>query len=336
MERVNMGSYRRVFGFKEDEYREKVHPDDQELVDDFLGQQSHLSDQTIKQYRSNLMIFLKWNHDKNRNKRLIELKPRDGLRFQNYMLNLGLSTSIIKLRRSTVSSFYGYVEVFWPDEYPDVRNIYSQAVPTVGNRAKNEKEPLTLEEVEKITKELEKREEWQKLAYFWFSIGSGARREEVRQIKKEVSTYDKFERDGEQKNYYLSNKVRAKGQGREGKIRRHYITEEAMKYIKKWVDYREENYPYDESDYLFVTINMTREEVSQVSAGMFNVWCNEFSEHIDGKRVFPHLLRSTRATLLSEEGVDIRAIQQLLGHADASTTQIYIVSDDDEIDDIFE
>ena len=63
-------SYRKVFGFTDEEYRKLVHEGDQELVDDFLEQQSHLSDQTLKQYRSSLMIFLKWNHDKNRNKEL--------------------------------------------------------------------------------------------------------------------------------------------------------------------------------------------------------------------------------------------------------------------------
>lgn len=328
-------SYRKVFGFTNEEYRELVHEDDQELVDDFLEQQSHLSDQTLKQYRSSLMIFLKWNHDKNRNKELTELKPRDGLRFQNYLLNKGLGTSAIKLRRSTVSSFYGYLEVFWSDEYPDVRNIYSKAVPSVGSIKKKEKEPLTLNEIAKITGALEEKEEWQKLAYFWFSIGSGARREEVRQVLKEVADYDKFVKDGEEKNYYLTNKVRAKGKGREGKVRRHYITEEAMEYIQKWVRFREDNYDFDDNEHLFVTVNVSGEKVNQISASTFNVWCNEFSEYIDGKRVHPHLLRTTRATLLSDEGVDIRAIQKLLGHEDASTTSIYIISDNDEIDDIF-
>lgn len=328
-------SYRKVFGFTNEEYRELVHEEDQELVDDFLEQQSHLSDQTLKQYRSSLMIFLKWNHDKNRNKELTELKPRDGLRFQNYLLNEGLGTSAIKLRRSTVSSFYGYLEVFWSDEYPDVRNIYSKAVPSVGSIKKKEKEPLTLNEIAKITGALEEKEEWQKLAYFWFSIGSGARREEVRQVLKEVADYDKFVKDGEEKNYYLTNKVRAKGKGREGKVRRHYITEEAMEYIQKWVRFREDNYDFDDNEHLFVTVNVSGEKVNQISASTFNVWCNEFSEYIDGKRVHPHLLRTTRATLLSDEGVDIRAIQKLLGHEDASTTSIYIISDNDEIDDIF-
>lgn len=335
-----MASYKKIEEVTDDFWKNEINAENRELIEDFLSQQ-HLAEQTIKQYTSALKIFAKWVHENVRplGKAIIpDLRPRDARKYQDWLLLKGLSPSAVKFKRSAVSSLCGFIELYYDREYPDFRNIYSKAIPNVAKASVKEKLPLTTKEINKLVTVLSKKKDWQKVAYIWFIYSTGCRREESRQLLKEVIDYKVVEREDEEgnvKRYYVTHTIRAKGRGKEGKPRKFKFDEKAMSAIKKWIEYRKELVDSDDCQYVFVS--KYKNGFKQLTANTFNLWCEEFSEILGGRPVHPHLFRSSRATnAVLEEGKDIKSVQKLLGHESSQTTEIYVVRDDsDDDDDLF-
>ena len=96
----------------------------------------------------------------------------------------------------------------------------------------------------------------------------------------------------------------------------------ALKYLERYLNIVRPQLLHNKPDSckeLFVTSwggPLTRQRVNELLEGYAQ------SAGIS-KRVTPHMLRHSFATHLLNNGTDLRVVQELLGHADISTTQIY-------------
>lgn len=71
-----------------------------------------------------------------------------------------------------------------------------------------------------------------------------------------------------------------------------------------------------------VFLNMRGRRISR--QGMFNIVKKRADEAgVDPEKVSPHVLRHSAATHMVEAGADLRTVQEMLGHATISTTQVY-------------
>jgi len=110
--------------------------------------------------------------------------------------------------------------------------------------------------------------------------------------------------------------------GKGGRQRYVPIGESATDALKAYLGTRTSFLPHsEESPWLFPSRgrsgHLSRQRFAQILDDL------AVKAGIDPRRVSPHVLRHAFATHLLANGADLRAVQQMLGHADISTTQIY-------------
>lgn len=106
----------------------------------------------------------------------------------------------------------------------------------------------------------------------------------------------------------------------------YFRTDELGILIERWKEMR------PESAYLFATVRSAIGKGDYLDPRGFRITFKSYVKKagLDPDRVTPHVLRHTCATEMLRRGVNIRIIQEALGHAWVATTQIYthVVNED--------
>ncbi|TYC53631.1 site-specific tyrosine recombinase XerD [Rhodobacterales bacterium] len=113
--------------------------------------------------------------------------------------------------------------------------------------------------------------------------------------------------------------IEIKGKG--GKERLVPLSHAAQAAMKDYVGLRAAEGAHEKSPWLFPSHgdsgHLTRQHFARELKDLAR------AAGLDASKVSPHVLRHAFASHLLQNGADLRVVQQLLGHADISTTQIY-------------
>lgn len=311
------------------------------LRDEFIENSTELSPDSLKAYKSNLKIWFNWVRENLNNKKQTEIRSIEFLKYQNWLVNKGHSSSDLSNKRSAISTLNNYILLYYELEYPTFRNFINKGVKKPEKAFVNEKLPPTKAELQMMIDKLEEgnvKDKYMKIAYLKYTFETGCRRSETRQLRRDIIDAKAIIKSKTVKNddgteevkeikYYLTPKTRCKGKGKTGKIRQLKFSDYAMDAIKKWLEIRGE----DDCEFLFAT--KRDGAMKQVAVEIFNNWGAGIFTELLGRRFHPHCLREARATTsVVEDGNSIESVQKLLGHNSTTTTEIYIIRDDDDSD----
>ncbi|MBQ9072773.1 MAG: site-specific tyrosine recombinase XerD [Bacilli bacterium] len=270
-----------------------------ELIEEFLRYlliDKGYSNNTIESYKRDLEKFLEFNKDINVN----DISNEDLKKYIKYLNSNGLNEKSISRNISSLKSFYKFLlqSKITKDNPSDALFLpkIKKSLPNI----------LTEDEVIKLLDiELTDNFSYRNKAMLELMYATGLRVSEL--INLRLQDID-----------LSQDVIRTFGKG--SKERVIPIGDYAKEYLEKYIyEYRGSMLKREVCEYLFLNNHgkkMTRQ-------GFFKIIKKIAKEKGINKELSPHTLRHSFASHLLKYGADLRTIQELLGHSDISTTQIY-------------
>lgn len=255
-----------------------------------------LSKLTWQAYEDDLKQFFIYFKDK---KTVEDLLGTDLTEFLNYEMSIGHSISTALRRLSSTKSFYLFLkkEGLFLDELLEIDPV---------KKPKRLPNCLSFEEVESLldAPDIKKASELRDKAMLETMYATGIRVSELLSLEKGQVNF-------------IKGIIKVYGKGAKERI--VPIGDFALEYIQKYIDEVRSKNPGKKSKTLF--LNKFGEPISRI---YFFKQVKKYALQAGiENEISPHTLRHCFATHLIENGAELRAVQQMLGHTNIGTTEIY-------------
>lgn len=280
----------------------KLNSTNKKILDDYqyeLKMVKHKEENTtINSYAEDIYKYLEYTENKHINNAL-NIKYENILDYLKYLDNNNYEISSIARKITSIKSFHKYLS-----ETNNIEDVSLKInIPKFYRKLPN---ILTIEEVDNLLDiNLKSPFDYRNKAMLELMYSSGLRVSELINLKLSDIDLD-------------NNYVRCFGKGNKERI--VPIGEVAIEYLKIYInEYRDSMKKGYYTENIFLNNhgkNITRQ-------GFFLTIKQIAKEKDIDKNITPHMLRHSFATHLLNNGADLRTIQEMLGHANLSTTQVY-------------
>lgn len=278
---------------------------------DEIENEKHYSDLTIKGYLADLTVFIEYLNENNI-KKFKDIEYNNIRMFIKYLYDLNYKNTTISRHISALKSFFKYLKL---------NNIISNNPCTLISNPKKEK---------RLPKYLNYNDTEQLLNAFDNSNYIGLRNSLILEILYSTGIRVSEITNIKFKDINMSDKtIKIKGKG--NKERYAYFGTKCFKLIK---EYCKNSYPkLNKYNLEYLILSKTGKKINERQIRDIVDEAATLS-HIDMK-ISPHVLRHTFATHMLNEGADLKSVQELLGHENLSTTQVYTHLSNDRIRNIY-
>ena len=278
---------------------------------DYLKFEKLMLPNTLESYQRDLKKFILFL-DNNKIKSYCELSKEEVLDFLQSLYKSQSESSISRIL-STLRSFYKFLMI----EGVCKKNFWAQ----INNPLRLRKIPeiLKIEEVEKFLESIpvSRRLEIRDRAMFEILYSCGLRVSEIVNLKMQNIDFEE-------------ELLRFKGKGNKERI--VPIGKKSIRFLEKYLKHsRSEIKKEYRTDYVFIN----RSGKKMTRQGFWKI-LKKYAARVGLKKnLYPHIFRHSFATHMLQRGADLRIVQELLGHSDISTTEIYTTLDKEYIKEIY-